>query len=80
MVDLDGSFEYSEIISVRKNCDRLREAQINTTDMLGRLVRTFSLEFEKEWNTSSLDISDLPAETYNVQIEGKKNSKILIIQ
>ena len=56
------------------------EAQINIIDMLGRTIKSIYLEVEKEWNTINLDISDLPAGTYNIQIAGEKNSKMFIIQ
>jgi len=56
------------------------EAQINIVDMLGRTVKSVSLEVEREWNTVTLDISDLPSGTYNVQIAGDRKSKMLIIQ
>ena len=56
------------------------ETQINIVDMLGRTVKSISLDVEREWNTITLDISDLPSGTYNVQIVGDKKSKMLIIQ
>jgi len=48
--------------------------------MMGRTVKSISLEVEKEMNRLTLDISDLPSGTYNVQIAGDRNSKMLIIQ
>ena len=102
MIDLDGSYKYSKVVSAETDCQGhgemkiypnpttkdngilnikfysgRAEAQIN---ILGRTVKSLSLEVEREWNTLTLDISDLPSGTYNVQITGDKTSKMLIIQ
>ena len=106
MVDLDGSYKYSNIVSKSTGCEDTHEviiypnpvspyngilnvkfyserpeAQLQITDMLGRVVKRLTLDVESEFiNTVQLDISDLPVGNYNIMILGDKKSKMFTIQ
>ncbi len=105
MVDLDGSYEYSNIVSARPDCktnnevtiypnpvgvgagilnvefySERQEAQIQITDMLGRVVQRLRLDVEANFvNTIQIDISDLPSGNYTIQVVGDEKSKMFII-
>jgi len=106
MVDLDGTFEYSNIAQANTECEDTHEviiypnpisptngilsvkfyserpeAQLQITDMLGRVVKRLTLDVEAEFtNTIQMDISDLPSGNYTMQLLGDKTSKMFIIQ
>lgn len=106
MIDLDGGFEYSNIIQAITECESTHdvniypnpigvgvgmlnvgfyskgtEAQIQITDMLGRVVRRITLEVEEDFvNSVQIDISEFPVGSYTLQLVGDKKSKIFIIQ
>jgi len=63
------------MLNVRFFSER-EEARINITDMTGRIIKSLSLEVEKDWNALGMDISDLPSGTYNLQIVGSRYSKM----
>jgi len=57
------------------------EAQLQITDMLGRVVKQLTLDVESDYiNTVQLDISDLPSGNYTMTILGDRTSKMFIIQ
>lgn len=82
-VDADGTYNAANDIPLEgdiKLFSERDEAQINIVDMLGRTVKSFYLEVDRDWNNITVDISDLPSGTYNVQKIGDRKAHILIIQ
>jgi len=66
------------MLNVRFFAER-EEVKINITDMNGRIIKSLSLEVEKDWNALGMDISDLASGTYNLQIVGSRYSKMFNI-
>jgi len=72
--------QHGDLLNVSFYSNR-KNALIQMTDMLGRVVKKITLDVEAEFeNTVQIDISDLPSGNYNLQLIGNRYSKMVIIQ
>ncbi len=71
---------YDPVLNVKFYSKR-SEAQIQITDMLGRVVKRMTLGVAQDLiNTIQMDISDLPSGNYTMKVVGDRTSKIFTIQ
>lgn len=109
MVDLDGSYQYSDVVNVNADCyntvvnvypnpvdyhgvinvdleTHSDKVEIMVIDMLGRVVKMVDIDVQPDaLNTIPLDIHDLPAGSYMINVKGLfdgnvSKSKIFVIQ
>ena len=69
----------SDLLSVKFYSDR-KDIQLVISDMLGRKVKVLSLEVEEDWNTVSIDISNLPAGTYHLLQTGNGDNQKFVVR
>ena len=69
----------ADLLNVKFYSNR-NDIRLVITDMLGRRVKIISLEVEKEWNTVSIDISNLPAGTYHLQQTGNDSHQKFVVK
>ncbi len=57
------------------------EAKIEITDILGRVLKTLTLDVESNVvNAFQINISDFPSGSYTIKIQGQRKAKMFIIQ